>query len=409
MTDIKQTLIDKGVIMLAPDAVVIDSAIDPDQIEPGVELFPGCVIRGARTHIGAGSRLGMSGGGLYENIAVGRGVELYGGVFKDAVFLDGVVVRGNAEIRGGTLMEEGSEVAHHVGLKMTITLPDVVMGSLVNFCDALIAGGTSRKDHTEVGSCLALYNFTPWGDKFASLFGDVPNGVFLRSRRIFVGGQTQIVSPVHVGYGALVPAGCAVRRSVPAGRMVGHASLTVDTTFDHELYGGLGPKFALTRQYIGNLRALQAWYQQVRVPLASGDRLLEACYQAALTQIGAGIKERIKRLDKLVAKLPRSLELHQTHLAAADCTNPAMHQKRIAEHQRIINAWPKLKARLEAQSTVPDDALGAIGAALRAHKAQHPSDWSWQKAIGALSDGLVQEGIASLQAVVDEAAQDPGQ
>src|SRR5690606_16728375 len=139
--------------------------------------------------------------------------DLFSGYFVDATFLDGVTVRGHAEMRGGTLMEEGAECGHHVGYKMTIMMPNVVAGSLVNFCDALMAGGTSRKDHSEIGSCLALYNFTPWGDKFASMFGDVPHGVFLRERRIFVGGQTQIVSPVKVGYGALIPAGAAVRRS----------------------------------------------------------------------------------------------------------------------------------------------------------------------------------------------------
>mgnify|MGYP000612120586 CR=1 FL=1 len=95
-------------------------------------------------------------------------------------------------------------------------MPWVIAGSLVNFCDALVAGGTSRRNHSEIGSTMALYNFTPRGDKFASLFGDVPRGVFLQEPRIFVGGQTQIVSPVKVGYGAVLAAGAATTRSQAA-------------------------------------------------------------------------------------------------------------------------------------------------------------------------------------------------
>jgi UDP-N-acetylglucosamine/UDP-N-acetylgalactosamine diphosphorylase len=322
-------------------------------------------------------------------------VDLYGGYFDNCVFLDGVVVRGHAEVRGGTLLEEGCEAAHHCGYKMTIMLPFVVAGSLINFCDALFAGGTSRSDHSELGSCLALYNYTPWSDKFASQFGDVPSGVFLRSPRIFVGGQTQIVSPVHIDFGAVIPAGCAVRRSVPAGRLYGERMMPVDAPFDPTAYGGLAPKFALTRMYIGNLRALQAWYALVR-SAGESDLLRKSLLDAAVDQIEAGVKERVKRLGKIVEKLPASRAKHSEALAAALPKAVPLHTKRIVEHDALITEWTSLRAQLNT----PFTACGADVAVL-AELGSRRAGEAYLEFVGALSERDVERGRATLQSVVD--------
>ncbi|PIW02222.1 MAG: UDP-N-acetylglucosamine pyrophosphorylase [Deltaproteobacteria bacterium CG_4_9_14_3_um_filter_63_12] len=383
-----QALLAKGVHIPAPAAVVVEG-VDIDRIEAGVTLHPGTTLRGAKTLLRAGTQLGKTGGGYFEDISTGKDVDLYGGYFKDAVFLDGVIARGHAEMRGGTLMEEGSEVGHHAGYKMTITMPFVVAGSLINFCDALIAGGTSRKDHSEVGSCLALYNFTPWGDKFASLFGDVPSGVFLKSRRIFIGGQTQIVSPVHVGYGAVIPAGAAVRRDVPANTLYAEAPFTPGShDFDPDRYGALTPKFRATMRFIGNLLALRAWYQEVRIPTAC-DALQKALYEAALRQVEAGISERRKRLEQLVERLPRSLVLHSQ--AATSET-----RKRCDEHSLVMSLWPQWSAKLSSND-VPSDAFAAI----RERVADAESTLA---GIASLTDREVQTGTQALQQIVDAAA-----
>ena len=327
---------------MSPASTVVAPDVNLSQIEPGVRLYPGCTIEGPRTILRAGTELGRAGGGTFKNVAAGRNVSLWGGAFDDCTFLDGASLRGNAEVRGGSLLEEGAEGAHTVGLKMTILLCNVVVGSLINFRDALVAGGTSRKDHSEVGSCLALYNFTPWGDKFASQFGDVPTGVTLRGARIFVGGQAQIVSPVRVGYGAVIPAGVAVRRDVPDFAMASNAAPTPGGqlgSFDTRVLGAVAPKYRATVTYIANLWALRAWYTDVRIPCAT-DVLQSALLQSAVRQIDAGIAERIKRLDKWIARLPDSVR----HLrAAAD----AKSHRRAAEQQRLVDSWSSDKARLQ--------------------------------------------------------------
>jgi bifunctional N-acetylglucosamine-1-phosphate-uridyltransferase/glucosamine-1-phosphate-acetyltransferase GlmU-like protein len=79
------------------------------------------------------------------------------------VLLTGAEVRGFAEPRQGTVLEEESEVGHNVGLKNTGFTAGAVAGSLINFCDVLLTGGSSRNNHSEVGSGSVHFNFDPRG------------------------------------------------------------------------------------------------------------------------------------------------------------------------------------------------------------------------------------------------------
>ena len=149
---------------------------------------------------------------------LGPNVSLKGGYAANAVFLDGANLGLGHQVREGTLLEEEANGAHCVGLKQTILFPFVTLGSLINFCDCLMSGGTGRSDHSEVGSSYVHFNFTPRGDKQA-------NGVSCSatwppwsdaagSRPIFLGGQGGAVGPVTVGYGSVVAGrlGLAQRR-----------------------------------------------------------------------------------------------------------------------------------------------------------------------------------------------------
>jgi bifunctional UDP-N-acetylglucosamine pyrophosphorylase/glucosamine-1-phosphate N-acetyltransferase len=78
-----------------------------------------------------------------------------------------------------------------------------------------MAGGSGRQNHSEVGSSYIHFNFTPDGDKTTpSLIGDVPRGVMLNQRPIFLGGQGGMVGPLRMGYGNVVAAGAILREDV---------------------------------------------------------------------------------------------------------------------------------------------------------------------------------------------------
>jgi UDP-N-acetylglucosamine/UDP-N-acetylgalactosamine diphosphorylase len=316
----------RGVDVWGPERVYVAAGVPLENIEAGASIYH-ATLSGSELCIGRGSRIGVSGHARIADCQIGRGVELGAGSYEGATLLDGAVVRGFAEIRPGTLLEEQVDAAHSVAFKNTILTATVVTGSLINYCDLLMSGGTSRIDHSEVGSGVIHFNFDPRGDKYGSLIGDV-RGVLLRSAPIFVGGQCGLVGPLHVDFGSVIAAGSIVRRDVPAG-VVHFEKLENQQAahFDREIYTGLKRKFLTTAKLIGNLRALDAWYEQIRLPFADDDQ--KRLYRAAQKQMRSHAAERIDRLEKIIAKLDRSLE---KSAAAGDEQLLKFH----GEHRRLI-------------------------------------------------------------------------
>ncbi len=336
-------LSDRGVDVWGGDKVYIGEEVPLENFESGAVLY-NAKITGANTRIGAGSRIGVSGQATIDNCQIGRNCELGAGIYEGSTLLDGAKVRGFAELRPGTLLEEEAEAAHCCAFKNTILTAGVVAGSMINFCDALLTGGTSRSDHSEIGSGAVHFNFDPRGDKWGSLFGDV-RGVLLTSAPIFLGGQCGLVAPLHVDFGAVTAAGSIVRRDVgPDCVKFETAQTGMVAGFDREAYPSLQRKFLSTADLIGTLWALDVWYEKVR--LAYADERLKPLYEAARKQATDHIKERVKRLEKIIAKLPRSLE-------KAEAKTPSQGEKKDvrAEHRGLIE---NQRAIVECLLKVPE-------------------------------------------------------
>jgi bifunctional UDP-N-acetylglucosamine pyrophosphorylase / glucosamine-1-phosphate N-acetyltransferase len=309
-----ELLMKRGVRVLAPETVEIGEDVNPDRISPDrVTIYPGCRIYGDETLVMAGATLGFEGPATVVNCQVGPQVELRGGFFQKAVFLEKASLGLGSHIREGCLLEEQSGGAHCVGLKQTVLFPFVILGSLINFCDCLMAGGTSRKNHSEVGSSYIHFNFTPNGDKATpSLIGDVPRGVMLNQPPIFLGGQGGLVGPVRVGFGVVVAAGTILRKDAPEdGKMILGASAPSRTVPHHPgLYGSIRGRTVNNINYIANLIALRRWYRHVRSLFLSGDFFREELLRGAVEKIDLGLKERVHRLVAFAEKLPESARIH---------------------------------------------------------------------------------------------------
>ncbi len=186
----------------------------------------------------------------------------------------------------------------------------MTLGSLINFCDCLMAGGTSRQDHSEVGSGFIHFNFTPWGargDKATpSLVGDVPRGVFLNQRRIFLGGSGGLVGPGHVDYGGITGAGQVVRKPVAEGRLSLQPIRALDVVRARGHLDDAQPRTGRNVAYIANLVALQTWYREVRLVRAR-DATQRAVLEAALETLALCIDERVKRLRSFLGERGESM------------------------------------------------------------------------------------------------------
>jgi UDP-N-acetylglucosamine/UDP-N-acetylgalactosamine diphosphorylase len=295
-------LVSKGVTIIDRRQTYLDEAVDESRICAGAVLYPGTRLIGANTFVGPEAKIGTEGPTVLDNAVIGENAEVASGYLNGAVMLRNARVGANAHIRIGTLLEEGASTAHAVGLKHTILMSFVTLGSLINFCDGLIAGGRSKKEHTEVGSGFIHFNYTPWGrtgDKATpSLIGDAVHGVFLRQPRIFLGGLSGLVGPQKVGFGSLTVAGQVLRREVPPNRTVGDVPRKVDREFSASTETP-SRVLRLNLEYIGQLTALQTWYREVRlvrIPVSPQYAHIRIVTEAALETLSVCINERVERL-----------------------------------------------------------------------------------------------------------------
>ena len=368
--------------------VEVGPEVDLRRIAPDAVIHPGCRLRGEKLSIGPGCVIGEEGPATVVDCRLGRGVRLGGGFFSGAVFLDGARMGGNAHVRPGTLLEEEASGAHAVGLKQTILLPFVTLGSLINFCDVLMAGGTSRRDHSEVGSSYIHFNYTPQQDKAtASLIGDVPRGVFLRERPVFLGGQGGLVGPARIAYGTVIAAGGVFRGDVTEENrlVVPEPPRPGARPFDPALYRRIGRRVRNNLAFIGNLLALRAWYRHVRSRFLQRDDFDRACLDGAIEQIEEALAERIRRLGQLAEKAARSAD----RLEAAGEGGEAERQRAFAA------AWPRIERELRGEPR--EDAAARRRFVERLPWAGMP----YIEAVRALDAAARAEGRAWLQSIVD--------
>ena len=380
-------LLERGVKIAAPESVEIGEEVDACRFAPGSRIFAGCRIFGSETSMGPGCALGREGPATVEDCQLGENVELKGGYYSGAVFLDGAAVGSCAHVRPGTILEEGAEMAHAVGLKQTILFPFVVGGSLINFCDALMGGGRSRKEHSEIGSSFIHFNYTPHGDKAtASLLGDVPRGVMLDQAPIFLGGQGGVAGPVRIEYGTVQAAGLVSRKDVLQPNQLVVPVTPHAGTFPYETgYRSVARVVRNCAIYLGNVAALQVWYEQVRRPLLERTPHGKACLEGALKQVAAVRKERLKRLDDVMEKIAKE---NRAQLAA----------ELAREHEKLCGGWTAARERLAAAGDVDCAEKAAFLAAWNAAQEE-----SYLARVQALPAEAKAAGTAWLQKIVDGA------
>lgn len=331
----------KGVRFLAAESCYVAADVKTERIAANVAIGPGCRLEGAQLSIGPGCEIGSETPATVKDCQLGANVTLGGGYFERSTFLDGFRAGSGAHVRSGCLFEEGSSLAQSVGTKLTVFLPWVTAGSLVNFCDILMAGGTSRENHSEIGSSYVHFNYTPRQDKAtASLLGDVPHGVLLQSAPIFLGGQGGLVGPCRIAFGTVIPAGQVWRDDVPQpDRFVAKVlpKHDIDIPTGRAGFPGLSRVVRNNLEFIGNILALDAWYRAIRAPAMTTPHAA-ACHAGALQRFEEVLAERMARLDELARKV-----------AVADAEDA------------FVEAWKSVKPQLEkriacgAQALVPSE------------------------------------------------------
>ncbi len=326
----------KGVKIPNPESVYISGDVDPERISgDNVTIFAGCKILGKNSLIMKGSQIGYESPVTLKNTLVGENCKLNGGFFKNAVFAGNNIFGSGAHVRDGTILEEEARAAHTVGLKQTILFPFVTLGSLINFCDCFMAGGTSRKDHSEIGSSFIHFNYTPNQDKATpSMMGDVHQGVMLRSKPIFLGGQGGLVGPLRIGYGCITAAGSIIRKNeLKNDRLIlGGSFKDISIPRQYNVYNNIAHIFNNNIYYIAGLISLKSWYRDVR-SLFVRDDFSKALLKGMQETLDSCISERIQRLKFFCEKLGESKKILMAKIKGEKSKSILFHEKAIKQFE----------------------------------------------------------------------------
>ncbi|MFH1762454.1 MAG: hypothetical protein ABIA63_15250 [bacterium] len=286
-------LADNGVIILAPESVFIGKEINPDNIEKGTVIGPAARIEGAETMIGAGTKI--QGSVVINNSLIGRDCSLAAGEYADSVLLDGCSTVGWARIRGHSAWEEQSNCAHNVDTKTTVLGFKTTLGSLINYCNVLMLGGTSPglEVGAEVGSGAINFNFLPFGAtvgamiKPSSVVGSIESPFLVCDgapvRYIFVGGHSSIIAPVVIGLGSVIAAKSRINPGIyEEDKLMGGGNIEKPIMLDAnkvKVLKDITPKYEILIRQMATTIAYREWFR-MRIEWAKRNKLDE--FQTAL-------------------------------------------------------------------------------------------------------------------------------
>ncbi len=354
----------KGVDILAPESVVVGEEVNFDNIEAGVVIGPGTTILGADTMIGAGTEI--KGAATVKNSLIGRNCSLHSGEYLDSVLLDGCSTVGWARVRGHTAWEEGSNSAHNVDTKTTVLGYKITLGSLINFCNVLMLGGTSPRLEVgaEVGSGTINFNFLPYGPtvgaliKPSTVIGSIESP-FLSCdgapvKYAFIGGHTSIITPTVIGLGCVVAAKSRVNPGIyEAEKLIVGGNMEDTKVLDVSrvrVLKDMTSKYRILVRQMATTVAFRKWCN-LRIAWAKRNNLDE--FEVKLIEGFAG------KVDKFLGALQDYGDNIAKYLLASDAHSRL---NSLDQNKAIANQWnDELKAQI--QDALADDTGYAEGTA----------------------------------------------
>lgn len=190
---ITQRLMLGGVTFLQPETSLIDDTV---QIGRDTVIYPGCIIQG-RTAIGEDCQIGP--GTHLADCEVADGVTIEHSVAKQSRIGAGCQIGPFAYLRPQTELADGVKVGDFVELK------NAKVGTGSKIPHLSYVGDVTIGQRVNLGAGTILVNYDG-KHKHHSVIED----------GAFIGCNSNLISPVHIGQGAYVAAGSTITDDVPA-------------------------------------------------------------------------------------------------------------------------------------------------------------------------------------------------
>lgn len=195
--DVRDRLLGQGVTIIGGATVFIDETVT---IGADTTVLPGCIITGA-TRIGGGCEIGPN--AILHNVEMGDGVRVTNSTVRDSTLQDRSDVGPYAHIRGGSLIGQGVHVGTSSEIKNTSLGPDSKCGHFSYLGDATIG------ERVNIGAGTITANYDGTRKHQTHIENDA-----------FIGSDTVLVAPIHIGPGAVTGAGSVVTRDVEGSTVV---------------------------------------------------------------------------------------------------------------------------------------------------------------------------------------------
>ena len=183
-----------GVSMPHPDSVYIDSNA---QIGIDTIIQPNTHIRGA-TSIGEGCEIGPN--SIVSNSSIGQGCKITSSVIEHATLEDSVIVGPFSHVRPGAHLES-----------------DVHIGNYGEVKNSRIGRGTKSGHFSYIGDADVGANVNIGAGAITCNYdGDKKNRTIIEDG-VFIGSDSMLVAPLHIGANARTGVGSIVTKDVPAG------------------------------------------------------------------------------------------------------------------------------------------------------------------------------------------------
>jgi bifunctional UDP-N-acetylglucosamine pyrophosphorylase/glucosamine-1-phosphate N-acetyltransferase len=186
-----------GVTIVDPKTTYIEDTVE---IEADTTILPGCLLQGA-TKIGAHSIIGPY--SQLMNSVVGRRCRVMFSVLEQARIEDQCEIGPFSHLRKGAHLAEGVHMGNFGEVKNSYLGPGTKMGHFS------YVGDTHIGNHVNIGAGTITCNYD--GERKHKTVID---------EGAFIGSDTLLVAPVHIGAGARTGAGAVVTKDVPPQTLV---------------------------------------------------------------------------------------------------------------------------------------------------------------------------------------------
>ena len=190
----RQHLMADGVTLIDPPSTFVDATV---KVGMDTLLQPGVIVQG-NTRIGEGCDIGPN--AVIKDSIIGDECRIQGSVIEGSSLAHRVQVGPYCHLRPGTRLDEDVHIGNYVEVKETVVGRGTKIGHFSYLGDAEIGAGVN------IGAGTVTCNYDG-SEKHRTVIGD----------GAFIGSDSILVAPVHIGARAVTGAGSVVTKDLPEG------------------------------------------------------------------------------------------------------------------------------------------------------------------------------------------------